>query len=426
MSYKDTLDFVHQIPRMSKDLNLKKVSQLLDLIGNPQNDLKFVHVAGTNGKGSTCTMLSNVLTKTGYKAGLYISPFVIDFRERFQINNEMISEADFTQITNYIKPFWQQMTDQGNMPSQFELTVAIAFEFFKRQKCDIVVLEVGMGGRLDATNVISTPLVSVITSISRDHIKELGYSLESIASEKAGIIKENGVTVVYPLQQKEVLNVLKSKVKEENNSLIIPSECEILEENLNGNTFIYKGDKYHVSLIGEHQVYNALTVIEVCKVLKGKGFNLSYEIVYNGINNTSFAARIEILSTEPLIIVDGAHNLSGAEKLAEALNLLGNKRIHGIMGMLSSKDVDGVIKQIAPHLSSITTTQDPNNNEFMNPKELMEKFAIYNIQSNNNQDPQKALRFVLDKAEKDDVILVFGSLYLASVLRGHILQLKGG
>ncbi|MEG1027449.1 MAG: Mur ligase family protein, partial [Oscillospiraceae bacterium] len=225
MDYIQAENYIHSFTRFGSQLGLERMRRLLQLMGNPQKELKYIHIAGTNGKGSTAMMCTNILENSGYKVGTYISPFVVDFRERFQINSKMIEKEDFAVLATYIKPIVDKMRDEENMQvTEFEAVTAIAFKYFAENKCDIVCLEVGLGGRFDATNVIDCPLVAIIASISLDHTAILGDTIPKIAFEKAGIIKPNSTVITYPLQDKEAIPVLKERCREENATFILPDK----------------------------------------------------------------------------------------------------------------------------------------------------------------------------------------------------------
>ena len=393
-------------------------------MGNPQNNLKYVHVAGTNGKGSICTMTSAILQKAGYKVGLFTSPFVIDFRERFKIDSVMISKAEFTSMVKMIKPFIDEMEKTGQYITEFELITAIAFQWFFNQKCDVVVLEVGLGGTFDATNVIEKPLISVITSISMDHSSILGNSLDKIAENKAGIIKDDGITVVCPDQDNEVMCVINNQIILKNNKKIIPdiSNLSISFESTDGSWFTYKDKKYFLSLIGTHQIKNAITVIAVAEQLKNMGFKIKYSHILEAFRNVRFASRMEIFRKNPLVIVDGAHNVGGALALSNALkkNLKG-KNIVAITSMMADKDVDEVMSIMAPLCSKIIVTQ-AKNPRTMHVTKLFDIVKNYseNVVIENNLS--KAVNLAFSYADKNDVILSFGSLYLSYEIRPLFIE----
>lgn len=280
MNYNETLSYIHSLNKFGSVLGLERITKLLDKLGNPEKELKFIHVAGTNGKGSTCTMLSSVYIDAGLKTGLYTSPYVIDFRERIQVNGKFIEKECLTVLSDKIK-------ETGVVVTEFEFITALAFLYFKEQKCDIVILEVGMGGRFDATNAIENPLCSVITRIDLDHTDYLGDTIEKIAFEKCGIIKKGSPTISYPIQEYGSLTTIQNRSEK----LIVPdiNSLRILSSDINGNRFIYKDTEYYTRLVGKHQIYNALTVIETVREV---GLADSQNIKL-GIANAVLPARIE-------------------------------------------------------------------------------------------------------------------------------------
>ena len=312
MNYNEALEYIHSINWTFCKPGLERIKTLLDKLNNPQNSLKFVHVAGTNGKGSFCKMLETALTLSGYKTGLFTSPYIKTFNERIQISGKNISDDDLAQITQFIKPIADQMEDK---PTEFELITAIGLEYFKRQNCDIVVLEAGMGGRLDSTNIISTPVLSVITGIALDHTQFLGDTVEKIAQEKAGIIKEN-VPVLFGGKDLSAKTVIEKTAKEKSAPFknVDYSNLSIKEMLLTGSIFDYKEYKnMHISLLGAYQPENACVVIEAVEILNKQGFNIPIKALKEAFKNAYWPARFEILNSSPLVIFDGAHNPQGIE-----------------------------------------------------------------------------------------------------------------
>jgi dihydrofolate synthase/folylpolyglutamate synthase len=317
---------------------------------NPQDKLKFIHVAGTNGKGSTCSFINNILMSAGFKTGLYTSPFIQVFNERIRINNENISDDEIARLTSFVKVKISQMTSMGlNHPTEFEIVTAIGFLYFAQNNCDFVVLEVGLGGRLDATNIIPPPLVSVITSIGYDHIEYLGNNLQDIAFEKAGIIKTGSYAVLYPNPQ-PITKFLSDICKEracpyyivDNNSI------NFISTNDDYQRFDYKNCKnLSINLLGKHQLSNAATAIEAINVLIEKNYSINLNHIKEGLKNTFWIGRFEIIKRDPLFIIDGAHNIDGANVLCNTLstNYPKHKKIF-IIGLLKDKDIKGILEKI--------------------------------------------------------------------------------
>lgn len=420
MTYIEAVSFINSKLVFGSKPGLSRIGKLCELLGNPQKQLKFIHIAGTNGKGSTAAFIASILQRAGLKTGLYISPFVTEFRERMSVNGKYITEEELAEIIKYIKPFCEKVEKDSESPTEFELITACAFEFFKRKNCDIVVLETGLGGRFDATNIIDAPLLSVITSISFDHTQYLGNTLSEIAFEKCGIIKKGSAVVAYPLQQKEALDVIKKRSKEEEAPLFIPDieSLEILNENLNGSEIQYKGLKLEIPLIGDFQIYNCLTAIETVLALKKLySFVISDADITDGIKNTRFPARFEIIKQNPLIIIDGAHNSDGIDKLIKSIELfIKDKEIISIMGMLKDKNYYEPISKIAS-LSESFIAVSPDNPRALPSKEaagIAKEFCKNVIVCENFKDAaEKALKL----SDKDSALLVCGSLYIAGPLR---------
>ena len=424
MTEQEALHFIHEIDAFGSKPGLERVRALLARMGNPQKRLRFVHVAGTNGKGSTCTMLSAILTAAGYRTGLYISPFVVDFRERIQVDNRMISGEELAACTEVVKAHWEALAALGDAPSEFEVVVAAAMEYFTRRRCDIVVLEVGMGGRFDATNIIDVPLCAVITAISMDHMQYLGDTLPKIAFEKCGIIKPGGDTVSYPLQDPEVLAVIMERCAQENNRLYMPNPAgvQLLEQSIDGSRIRCGEMELRILLGGAHQVYNALTVLEAVRVLRGKGLDIGDAAVREGLAATRFAARLEVLCREPLVLLDGAHNRAGARALGEALRLLGGRRIHAVAGMLRDKEVDASLAEVLPLCASVTAVEPPGPRA-MPAGEFARVAERYCADVTVCAGRREAVERALERCGTDGVMVIFGSLYHAGELRGIVLEL---
>lgn len=417
MQYSDALEFIHSIARFGSKPGLRRVTMLLERMGNPQDKLKFIHVAGTNGKGSTSTMLSHIFAKSGYKTGLYISPFVIDFRERIQLNNEMISERDLIDSTALVKAHWDALDAIGETPTEFEVVVAIAMDYFLKKECDIVILEVGMGGRFDATNVIKKPVCSVITSIGLDHTEYLGETISEIALTKCGIIKPDGITVCYSPQLPEVMEIIAKVCEENRNKLLTGGDAEVLSMDISGSRVKYDGLELKIPLLGAHQVSNAAVVVEAVKAARLSGFKISDGDITAGIAGTVFPSRLEILSENPqLVLLDGAHNNSGAAALEAAIKMLGGRRIHAVAGFSSDKDVDGILKLILPHCHSFTAFQSENHRS-MPCLKILSFAQKYCGSTYIAGTAEAAVIQPLARCSGDDIVLIFGSLYLAAEVR---------
>lgn len=404
--------------------DISRMEKFMNKLGNPQDDLKFIHIAGTNGKGSTTTMLANVLESSGYKVGKYISPYIVSFNERIQINNEFISDTDLGYYIKKLDPIIKEMEQEGNAPIGFEIITAIAFLYFKEKNCDIVCLEVGMGGRLDPTNIITTTVISIITLIDYDHCKFLGNTLKEIASEKCGIIKKDKITITYPKQTKEVLDTIREYCLKNNNKLYIPSLklLDIVKSNHSINYFSYKGTYYKLNLIGEHQIYNALMVILASNVLINLGYKIPFSAINTGIYETNFPARLEKISDSPAVFLDGSHNIAGAKALKEFLHEYKGKKNYAIMSFTEGKDYTSFINEISSFFQEIVFVKYSNKyKSSVDEKELAILAKKLNINATSFFSLKDAYNYLLNK-ENTDLILITGSLYLASEYRNMLTE----
>lgn len=427
MNYQEALEFIEKSHKFGMRLGLENTFKLLELLGNPQDKLKFIHVAGTNGKGSVCSFISNTLKEQGYKVGLYTSPYLETFTERIRLNGNNIPEEDVARIITIMKEKIEQMASQGHAyPTEFEIETAMAFYYYYEQQVDYVVLEVGLGGRFDATNVIKSPLASVIVSLSLDHIGILGDTLGKIAYEKAGIIKEDSMAVVYK-QKQEAEDVIKNVCKEKNTKYVEANfeHLVIKKSDINSQVFdcTILGEKFEdmeISLIGEHQVNNAVLALTVIKVLKEeRKVEISYDAIRKAFLNTRWPGRIEKIKDNPTLIIDGAHNEDGARSLSKALEKhFSGKKMTLLIGMLKDKDIDGVLEILMDKFDKVITTT-PDSDRSMSCEELKEKIEKYvpNVIAIENIDD--AVKYVLDNASEDEIIISAGSLYMI----GHVRKI---
>ncbi len=426
MTYEQAVEKINSLLVFGSQPGLERIREFTDRIGSPDRKLRFVHIAGTNGKGSTAGLISSSLTKSGFKTGLFISPYVLEFRERFMIDGEMIPPQTLADIVEELFPLVQTMKDEGKIITEFEFVLAVALVWYEREKCDIVVLETGLGGRFDATNIIAPPLASVITSISLDHTKILGDTFDKIAFEKCGIIKNDSITVAYGDQPPEAMKVIKRTAVERNNRLFIadPSDTVVLETHITGTKFLYKPDNImlFVRLSGEHQVKNALTAYTTLKALREIGLNIPDRAIISAFGKFTFPARMEVLSQKPLIILDGAHNPGGTQALADSIKkYLGGKRKIAITGMLADKDTETAMSFTAPLFDEIITVE-PDNPRKMHPEELAEIAKKYCPSTIPCNDLKQAFELALSKMGENDALVIFGSLYLASDMRKIVLS----
>ncbi|MCC5910940.1 MAG: bifunctional folylpolyglutamate synthase/dihydrofolate synthase [Clostridiaceae bacterium] len=428
MNYEQALEYIHGTYKFGSKLGLENINYLLELLDNPHENLKVIHIAGTNGKGSTSSFIHGVLKSAGYKVGLYTSPYIEEFTERMQINGEKINKQTLGAITAIVKEKIQRMVEEGrNHPTEFEVVTAIAFLYFSQEKVDFVVLEVGMGGGLDATNVVKNPLLSVITPIDYDHTDYLGDTLEKIAFEKAGIIKENNFVVAYP-QNHEALKVVEDVTSERNSSLTIANfdTVEVHQRSIYEQQFSVEifGEKYNdvkIQLTGQHQIYNcclALTALEILK--KHRNIEISKEAIYDGLYSTKWIGRLEVLSKDPITIIDGAHNLQSAAALKNSIEtLLNGRKITFVVAMLKDKDVKGVLQNLIPIMDKVIVTT-PNNPRAMDPDELAKELVEFGKDIAICKDVPSAVERAYELTPSDGVILFAGSLYMIGEARSTV------
>lgn len=421
MNYNEAVKYIHSLLKFGINPGLERMEKMLELLGNPHKKTQFIHVAGTNGKGSCCNMFSNVLIESGKKVGLFTSPYVVDFCERIQIDGKMISHNDLVKQVEKIIPIVAELERQGVQPTEFEVITAIAFNFFACSNCDVVVLEVGLGGLMDSTNVIEKPLLSVIMPISFDHMNVLGNTIEEIASQKAGIIKQNSTVISYPLQKEIALSVLMKKCSEKNSKLLVPnlSSVKVLSQSIFGSTFTYDGGEYTVKMLGNHQVNNAVTVIAGCRQLSF----VTDENIRKGIGRTVVPARMEIISNDPMVLLDGGHNEDCAIALHNVLsNYLDGKNIVALIGTMEDKEYDKYLSLVAPHFSKIVVTT-PDNPRSLNAYRLKQSADVVCNCVVAEENVEKSVAIAMGFLETADALVVCGSFYLASDVR-DVLKTK--
>ena len=415
MTEKETFSYIKTLTPLGCHPGLSGISELCRRLGNPQDNLKFIHIAGTNGKGSILAMLSETLTICGYKTGRYISPTVTDYRERFQINGRMISKRLLCEYVEKLKTQCEEMVQAGfSHPTPFEFETALAFLYFKEKNCDIVVLETGLGGREDATNIIKTPLVSVISSISMDHMGFLGTSLSEIAGNKAGIIKK-GVPVVCGLQKQEALKEIERICKEKNAPLfsVNKNEAKLLSGTDKGIRFTYKNYKrMKLSLMGVYQLENAALALETIDCLKSNEiFSLPEEKIRLAFERVSWPARFEKIAKKPDFYIDGAHNEGAVGALVQTIEFyFTNRKIIYIMGVLKDKEYDRMIQLSYPYADSIITVKTPDNERALEAYELAKAVSLRHQKVTAADGLEEAVEMAYLMAGEDGVIIAFGSL----------------
>ena len=420
MNYTETLSWIHGTERFGSRLGLGRMGRLLHRMGDPHLKVPFIHVAGTNGKGSTTTLIASALTAGGFKTGKFISPYILEFRERMQIDGQMIPEETLAALATRLRPIAEEFKAAGDPVTEFELVTVLGLCWFAEQNCDIAVLEVGLGGRLDATNIIPPPVVAVITRIDYDHTAILGDTLSAIAGEKCGIVKRGSTVISYPDQSVETLAVIRRRTEEENDPLLLPdlSQLTVLSSGLCGSRFCYRGEKYSIPLPGPHQVLNAVTALEALKALSDTRFAVSPQEIAAGFAAARFPARLELLRQSPPVLMDGAHNPNGGRALCDAVKSLGLHHLTAVVGMLRDKDCLPVLQMMAPYCARMIVTTVPNPRSY--PAEEFAGLASSVCpRVTVCPDCQEAARLAL--AEGGNGVLVFGSLYLASAVRPVML-----
>lgn len=415
MNFNESVEYIHSLLAFGIKPGLERISMLLDLLDNPQDKLQFVHIAGTNGKGSTSTMISNMLIASGKKTGLFTSPYVIDFCERIQINGENVNKNIFAECVTEVREKIEELNKKNIIITEFEAITVSAFLCFVKAECEYVVLEVGLGGRFDATNVIKKPQAVVITSISLDHIAILGDTIEKIAFEKCGIIKENIPVITSLNQHNDALKVIRETCENKKCNLIVtnPKETEILDDSIFGTVFAYCNKVYMTKLTGNHQIENTVNAIECAKVL-----GLNEIAIAGGIENTRMIARMEVISENPLIIRDGGHNEGCANALHDFLTKYNVQNINMLIGLMADKDVESYVSKIAPLCKSVVTVT-PSNPRALDSEKLKEIAEKYCKNTKFIENPKEGYKYILSNTKKDETILVCGSFYMMSDIFGE-------
>ena len=417
MNVAEAVAYIHSVEWKGSRPGLERTLELLQKMGDPQKALKFVHIAGTNGKGSTAAMTASILRKAGYKTGLFTSPSIFRFNERMQVNGEQIPDETLAEITSFVKPLAESMEDT---PTEFELVSCIGFEYFKRQGCDIVVLEVGMGGALDSTNVIDVPEVAVITNIGLDHTDYLGATVGAIAETKAGIIKAGGNAVLYPGQQ-EVEDVIARICRERQVSLKLADFGSLnrVSHSLEGQVFDCGHRKgLQLPLLGEHQLHNAAVVLAIIDTLIEKGWKIAEEHIYAGMASVTWPGRFDIMRRDPLFIIDGGHNPQCIEALVQNIrDYLTGRRVVVLAGVLADKDYGEMFRPVMGLVEQFVCITPPN------PRKLEAADLAKHLQSKGCtatpcETIAQGVKKAIELAGSDGVVLCFGSLYSI----GHITE----
>lgn len=416
MTGEEAVEYIRTISRLGSKPGSERVEELLERLGCPHRLLKCIHIAGTNGKGSTAAMLASVFQKAGYRTGLYTSPVLQRLHEGMQVDGVPISDGELGEIVSLVRPHAEAMADQ---PTEFEVMTCAAFLWFSRRGCDIVVMEAGLGGRLDATNVIEAPELSILTALGLDHTEWLGGTVEEIAAEKAGIFKKGCPVVVYR-PETSVLDLLTRAAQERGCPLSVsdPAAIHVRKDDLSGQIFDYGvWEEIRLPLLGGHQRENAAVVLEAVSRLREKGWTLPDRAVYEGLAAVRWPGRFEVLRHAPLIIADGGHNPQCAGALAKSLAAyLPHTPIHFLLGVLADKDWRTMVDRVAPLAASFTVTT-PQSPRALPPEELERYLVSRGIPVTLCPEMGDALHAVLERAGSSDAVCIFGSLYLVGAVR---------
>lgn len=413
MNYQEAINYIDTAGLLGSKPGLGRIEKLCKLLGNPQDSVNFIHIAGTNGKGSVCAMLNSILISAGFKVGLFTSPHLCDFRERIKINGSPISQNQLADIIERIKGCTDKMNDK---PTEFEIATAAAFVCFKQENCDIGVLETGLGGRLDATNIIKSPLLSVITGVDLDHTNILGETIEKIACEKAGIIKENS-----PLLLARVPKGARGKIKEIARQYSAPvtdvdyNRIKNTRFTLSGADFMVSPHgKVHLSLPGIYQVDNALTAVTACEILQKNGIKTEKEHIKEGLKGVCWQARFEVLSKKPVIIYDGAHNTQGVTALINNIKtLVGGKAIF-VCGVMEDKEYHRMAELLAPYIFKVFTVT-PDNSRALDSAQLKNVFSALGVNAEAVGSVSEGVTAAINSAKKESLpLIICGSLYMYS------------
>jgi dihydrofolate synthase / folylpolyglutamate synthase len=429
MNYKEAIDYIEKTGKFAMNLGLERIQRLCALMEMPQSKLKVIHIAGTNGKGSTTTFIASVLISQGYKVGIYTSPFLERFTERIKINDTEISEEEIVKLVIEMRPYIDRLQEEGlEHPTEFEIITAAAFKYFCDRSVDFVVLEVGLGGRYDATNVVN-PLLGIITTISYDHIDILGDTLGKIAYEKAGIIKENIPMVVYP-QEKEAMDVLMKVMVEKNAKAYFTEDVkfELVSNTIEGIVLNVTGEDFYsdlkIKLLGEHQILNALTALKGIEVLKALGFRIDRASIYRGFENAVWPGRFEIIAANPYIVLDGGHNPQCIDAIVSAvMKYFNDKKVRIVCGMLRDENYEEMVKSLIK-ISEDFITAAPNNPRALTAGELKDVIKKYGKNVLEAENIKAAVILGLSNVKKDEVLLFCGSFFMIGEVRTFLKELQ--
>ena len=408
MNYKETLDYIDTLKILGSKPGLSRVTELAGLMGNPQNDLKIIHVTGTNGKGSTCAMIEMVLVKAGYKVGKFSSPWIEKINEYICINAEAISDDDFAEAISAAKEFADKMNDP---PTEFEVVTVVAYNWFVKQKCDVVIMETGMGGLGDATNIIEKPLLSVITNVAIDHTKFLGSSIEEIAENKSGIIKKN-VPVLFGGDDEKVLKVIEKIAGEKKAEIFITDKPDVISSDVRGSRFEYRGLELEIPLAGEYQPQNAATAFDALDILAASGIEISDQDIISGFTNVKWKGRFEVLKVDPLFIFDGGHNMQGILYSVMSIKKYFKEKVNILTGVLADKEYEKMATVLSAVAENVFTVS-PDNPRALAAEKYAEVFVQKGIKASFCESVEEGVKKALDLSKKQNRPLVaIGSLYM--------------
>ena len=414
MNYEEARKYLIEVTKYGSVPGLDSIRELMRRLGNPQDKLKFIHIAGTNGKGSVLAYLSTILKKAGYRTGRYVSPTLFSYRERIQVDGEMIGREDLARLTEIVRDVSEDMERDGLAhPTSFETETAVAWLYFAEKNCDIVVLETGMGGRLDATNIVQTTVLEILTSVSMDHMEFLGDTLAAIAEQKAGIIKPYTAVVSAP-QEDEAMEVIEKTCREKECTLHTVDQ-DSLSDVVYGwdrQKLSYRNWKdVEISLAGRYQIQNAMTALEAVNVLRELGYKITDVDVYEGMRETVWRGRFTVIRKNPAVILDGAHNPAAARELKASLEqYFPGRTLRYIFGMFRDKDHEKVIELTAPLAEHIITVETPDNVRATPAEALKEEVARVNPSVEAAKSIADAVEKTFSQASPEDVIVIFGSL----------------
>lgn len=416
MTYKEAIDYLAFTSKRGSCLGLSRITQLLERLGNPHKNVKFIHVTGTNGKGSVTKMLSCILNAQGYKTGLFSSPFVTRVNESIQLDGNEISDSEFAELIGDIMPVAEAMDEP---PTEFEITTAAAFEYFSKKNCDVAIIECGLGGDMDSTNVIEAPLLSVITNVEADHSAFLGDTIAEIAAHKAGIIKK-GCPVLFGGNSKEALEVISEKAINSKIFTVDYSNLSNISCTLSGSTFNFGEQNFSLSMLGIYQPYNAAIAISAVEILRKNGLDISNKAVYEGLKSARLNGRFELIKENPIVIFDGSHNPHGVNAAIESIKNYFDGKVVLLMGVMADKEYPEMVKTLS-EVAAKAFTVKPKNPRALDSMLLADEFIRNGVDAEFSTELSAGVEKALTYAEKHQLPLIaLGSLYMYSEFMNFI------